>query len=150
MTRVHYDLDGNKALSYDIANAGGAELDAIRRGLFGALVGRPGVVIVRTMKSYYYLSAAVSDTDTTITVTAPSVFNYDPNYPVSLGTGATEETVHVTGSAVSYHYHPARGTPAWRPRRGGPGIPCRRLGQRADHHHRGQCGPGRHQMDGAP
>jgi hypothetical protein len=118
VTRVHYDLDGNRALSYDIANAGGAELDAIRRALRGT--GRKTrVVIVRTMKSYYYLSAAVNDTDTTITVTAPSVFNYDPNYPVSLGTGATEETVHVTGSTGST-ITITRGTPAYAHAEGDP------------------------------
>lgn len=110
VTRVHYDLDGNRVFTYDILNAGGAELDAIKRALRGT--GRKTrVAIVREMKSYYYLSAAVNDTDTSVTVTASSVFNYDPNSPVLLGTGTTQETVYVTGSTGST-VHITRGTPA--------------------------------------
>jgi hypothetical protein len=59
------------------------------------------VAIVRQMKSYYYLSAAVNATATTVTVTAGSVFDYPTGSTVTLGTGATQEQVTVVSKAGS-------------------------------------------------
>lgn len=107
--RVHYDLDGNRAFTYDIANNGGRELDAIRRAMTGTRR-RIRVAIVRNMVSYYYLSAPVNATDTSVTVMAGSVFDMAGD-SVKLGTGATQEQVTVTsvsGNTVNL----VRGTPA--------------------------------------
>lgn len=104
VTRVHYDLDGNRALSYDInANGGGAELDAIRRAM--TVTGRKvRVAIVREMKSYYYLDADAPHGQTWVTVRGGSVFNY-PVMPINIGRPAhdgfpaNEEQVTVVGHA---------------------------------------------------
>lgn len=96
-TDVRYDLDNNGALSYDIANNGGVELTAITSAMTGTGT-RTRVAIVRTMKSYYYLSAAAAINDRTITVTAGSVFAY-PARLVPLDVGAAMENVTVLSSA---------------------------------------------------
>lgn len=98
-TDVRYDLDNNDALSYDIAANGGAELNAIKNAITGTGT-KTRVVIVKRMKSYYYLSAAAAIGDTTISVTAGSVFTY-PGGSYPLGTGATQELVAVASSAGS-------------------------------------------------
>jgi len=100
--RVHYDLDGNRALSYDIANGGGGELDAIRRAMTGTGT-KVRVAIVREMKSYYYLSADINATETSIPVTASpdGTFDFSPGHTTTLGTGATQEQVTVVGKAGS-------------------------------------------------
>lgn len=98
-TNVRYDLDGNGALSYDIANNGGREFNAIRAAMTGTRR-RIRIAVIRDMKSYYYLSAAAAVGATTITVTAGSVFTYPPgSYP--LGSGATQENVTVASSVGS-------------------------------------------------
>ncbi|MBK8010588.1 MAG: hypothetical protein IPK13_04520 [Deltaproteobacteria bacterium] len=58
------------------------------------------VVIVRNMKSYYYLSAAAAVGDTTARLTADSAFNY-PAGSCPLGTGASQENVTVASSSGS-------------------------------------------------
>lgn len=65
---VRYDADGNGALSFDIAADGGPETDAIKAAFSPDALGRQRVVIVRNMKSFYYLSLAANIGDTTITV----------------------------------------------------------------------------------
>ncbi len=99
-TDVRYDLDGNGAMTYDIKSGGGVELDAIKSAMTGTGT-KVRIAIVRAMKSYYYLSAAAAAGDTTITVTAGSVFNYPAGRNVALGTGATQENVTVASSAGS-------------------------------------------------
>jgi len=99
-TDVHYDLDGNGALSYDIKNGGGAELNAIKSALTGTGT-KTRVAIIRDMKSYYYLSAAAAVGDTTISVTAGSVFNYPAGRSVPLGTGASQENITVASTSGS-------------------------------------------------
>lgn len=100
VTRVHYDLDGNRAFTYDIASGGGRELEAIGRAMTGTGT-KVRVAIVRQMKSYYYLSTAVNATATTVTVTAGSVFDYPAGSTVALGTGATQEQVTVLSKSGS-------------------------------------------------
>lgn len=94
--RVHYDFDGNRALSYDIANGGGRELDAIGRAMTGTGT-KVRVAIVREMRSYYYLQNDINDTQTTITVTASDAgtFSYPPGSTTTLGTGATQEQITI-------------------------------------------------------
>jgi hypothetical protein len=97
VSRVHYDLDGNGALTYDIANNGGRELDAIRRAMTGTGT-KTRVAIVRTMKSYYYLSADAPHGQRWVTVRGGSVF-YTAGNTVNLGTGAVQESVTVASKA---------------------------------------------------
>jgi hypothetical protein len=99
-TDVRYDLDGNGALSYDINAGGGTEFDAIRTAMTGTGT-KTRIAIVKDMKSYYYLSAAAAIGDTTITVTAGSVFQYPAGRNVPLGNGASLENVTVASSAGS-------------------------------------------------
>lgn len=99
-TDVRYDLDGNGVLSFDIKNGGGAELNAIKAAMTGTGT-KHQVAIVRNMKSYYYLSAAAAVGDTTVRVTAGSVFNYPAGRATPLGTGASQENVTVTSSVGS-------------------------------------------------
>jgi hypothetical protein len=100
MTDVRYDLDGNGALTYDIGGGGGAELNAIKAAMTGTGT-KVRVAIVRAMKSCYYLSAAAAVGDTTITVTAGSVFQYPAGRATPLGVGATLENVTVASSTGS-------------------------------------------------
>jgi len=97
-TNVRYDLDGNGAVSYDISQGGGAELDAIKAAMTGT-GSKIRVAIVRNMKSYYYLSAPAAVGDASITVTAGSVFNYPVGRSVALGTGAGQENVTIISSS---------------------------------------------------
>ena len=90
-TDVRYDLDGNGALSFDIKNNGGAELNAIKAAMTGTGT-KIRVAIVRAMKSYYYLSSAAAVGDLTVSVTAGSVFNYPAGRNVPLGTGTLRKT----------------------------------------------------------
>jgi hypothetical protein len=99
-TDVRYDLDGNGVLSYDIGAGGGRELDAIKAAMTGTGT-KVRVAIVRDMKSFYYLKNAAAVGDTTITVTAGSVFNYPAGRPTPLGTGASQENVTVASSSGS-------------------------------------------------
>jgi hypothetical protein len=98
-TDVRFDLDGNGVLSYDIAAGGGRELNAIKTAFTGTGT-KTRVAIIKDMKSFYYLSAAASVGDTTITVTASSVFGY-PGGSYPLGTGASQENVSVASSSGS-------------------------------------------------
>lgn len=100
MTDVRYDLDGNGALTYDIASGGGAELDAIKAAMTGTGT-KTRVAIVRAMKSCYYLSAAAAVGDTTLTVTAGSVFQYPAGRSTPLGTGASLENVVISSTSGS-------------------------------------------------
>ncbi|MEM9455117.1 MAG: hypothetical protein AAGF11_13130 [Myxococcota bacterium] len=100
MTDVRYDLDGNGALTYDIASGGGAELNAIKAAMTGTGT-KVRVAIVRGMKSCYYLAAAAAVGDTTITVTAGGVFSYPAGRTTPLGTGASLENVTVASTSGS-------------------------------------------------
>ncbi len=100
-TDVRYDLDGNGAVSYDIATSGGRELNAIKAAITGTGT-KVRVAIVRDLKSFYYLSAAAAVGDTTITVTSGHV--YDTRTTLQLGTGANKEGVtiaSISGSTIT-------------------------------------------------
>jgi hypothetical protein len=99
-TDVHYDLDGNGVLSWDIKGNGGAELDAIKAAMTGT-GSKIRVAIVKDMKSFYFLSAAATVGDTTITVTAASVFQYPAGGMYPLGAGDSLENVGVASSSGS-------------------------------------------------
>jgi hypothetical protein len=95
---VRFDLDGDGALSYDINGGGGTEFNKINAAFSGArTAGRIRVAIIKSMKSYYYLSAAASVGDTTITIRGSSFF--DPRRAMPLGTGANQENVTVSSAA---------------------------------------------------
>jgi hypothetical protein len=98
LTNVHYDLNGDGMLTYDIAAGGGTELAAIRAAMSSATGTR--IAIVRNMRSCYFLAAAAAVGDRSVRVTAGSVFQY-PGFPVGIGNGATKEPVTVASSAGS-------------------------------------------------
>lgn len=88
---VAFDADRNGALSYDINAGGGAEVMAITKAIKDTTE-RYRVIIVRRLKSFYYLSKAAKVGDTSITVRGSNVYTAD-NMP--LGTGADQELVSV-------------------------------------------------------
>jgi len=90
-------VSGNGVLSYDIANGGGADLTAIQTAMTGTGT-KVRVVIIRDMKSYYYLSAATAIGGTTITVRGASTF-YAAGDTAPLGAGASRETVTIVSLA---------------------------------------------------
>jgi hypothetical protein len=97
------DLDGNGKLTYDIANGGGRELDAIRRAMTGTGT-KTRVAIVRDMVSYYYLNADAPRGQRWVTVRGGSTF-YTTGDSVTLGSGATQETLTVaskSGNRVNF------------------------------------------------
>lgn len=100
-THVAFDADHNGAVSYDLNAAdGGPEVAAIAK----AITGDPDqyrVVIVRSMKTFYYLSWAARVGDTSLMVRGSRVLMSN-NMP--LGTGATKEVVSVVNTAGNVAY----------------------------------------------
>jgi hypothetical protein len=96
-TDIRFDLDSNGALSFDINAGGGPELAAIGSAMTGTGTSIR-VVVVRALRSYYYLSAAVAVGATTLSVRGSSVFKY-PVGQVALGLGADSEMVTVSNVA---------------------------------------------------
>ncbi|MDA8121794.1 MAG: hypothetical protein M0Z38_04415 [Deltaproteobacteria bacterium] len=90
-TNVHYDLDSNGSLTYDIVNGGGPEFNKIKRAF--AVAGWR-VVIVRTMVSLYYLASAAARGATTITINTADHF-YTAGDTTPLGTGGKRENVTI-------------------------------------------------------
>jgi hypothetical protein len=93
---VRYDLDDNGKLTYDIANGGGREFNAIKRAF---TVAGPKVVIVRDMVSVYFLASAAARGDTTITINTADHFYTNNFRPVALGTGRRREDVTIQSCA---------------------------------------------------
>ncbi|MBX3288857.1 MAG: hypothetical protein KF855_05870 [Acidobacteria bacterium] len=85
---------GTSTLTYDIKAGGGADLTAISSAMTGT-GNKVRVAIIRDMKSVYYLAAAASAGDTSVTVTAGSTF-LQTGRSYALGTGATRENISVT------------------------------------------------------
>ncbi|NSL57075.1 hypothetical protein [Uliginosibacterium aquaticum] len=89
---VHFDLDLDGALSFDINNSGGAEFQAIDRAFVAN--GRFRVIVVRNLKSYYYLDQAAKAGDVVVKVRGQGVFSF-PNHSMPLGRGSSQEMVTV-------------------------------------------------------
>jgi len=92
---VHYDLDSNGSLTYDIVSGGGPELNKIKRAV--AVAGWR-VIIVRSMVSQYYLASAAAKDATTITINTADHF-YTNGDTVALGTGGKREDVTIQSCA---------------------------------------------------
>jgi hypothetical protein len=88
---VRFDLDGNGCFSFDINGGGGPEFTAIKNK-FPPVDGQYAVVIVKELKSFYYLKNAARIGDTTITVRGTNVFSG----PLTVGLDALSEPVVVT------------------------------------------------------
>lgn len=95
VTNVAFDNDNNGALSYDINSNGGAEFALIQSAVRSSTPGQKRVVIIRKMRSFYYLARAARKGDTSIEVRGSNVFISD----MPLGTGATQEVVDVISNA---------------------------------------------------
>ena len=93
VTNIPYDFDGSGFLTYDINAGGGAEFERIR-SLFPPVLNQTRVVIVRDMKSYYYVDRRIMAGATSISLRGTNVFSAT----MILGTGATREVVVVTAS----------------------------------------------------
>ena len=91
VTNIPYDSDGTGTLTYDIAADGGAEFERIKSA-FPVIENQFRVVIVRDMKSYYYVYRAVMRGARSISLRGTDVFSSS----MILGTGATQEQVLVT------------------------------------------------------
>ncbi|MFN7997631.1 MAG: hypothetical protein U0Q18_28695 [Bryobacteraceae bacterium] len=99
-TDVHFDLDGNGVLSFDIKNNGGVEFDKIKAAMTGTGT-KTRVAVIKDMKSFYFLKNAAAAGDTTITVTDSSVFGLPATQATPLGTGANQENVTFASTAGS-------------------------------------------------
>lgn len=96
-TNVRFDLDGNGAVSYDIASNGGRELTAISTAITGArTTDRIRIAIIKDLRSFYYLSARAVAGSSTLTVRG-STF-YQTGSTLQLGTGAIQEGVQVSSN----------------------------------------------------
>jgi hypothetical protein len=93
---VHYDLDANGFFSFDINSNGGPELVALQNK-FPPVAGEYAVVIVRKLKSFYYLKNAANIGDTTITVRGGDIFLNT----VTIGVGAQSEQVTLTSRVAN-------------------------------------------------
>lgn len=97
-TDVRFDLDNNGALSFDINGGGGAELAAIGSAMTGTGTSTR-VIVVKALRSYYYLRTAVGIGDTTLQIRGSNVFSYGSFPNVPLGLGADREMVTVSSVA---------------------------------------------------
>jgi hypothetical protein len=87
---VAVDQAKTGALTFDINSAGGSEFKAIKEAVHVPLEAY-GVVIVRNMRSFYYLDLPARKGDTSISVRGANVFISR----MPMGTGATLETVDI-------------------------------------------------------
>jgi hypothetical protein len=94
VTNVPFDTDSNGALSYDINASGGPEFNLIRNAVT-ARAGFTRVVIIKKMRSFYYLSVAARVGDRTVTVRGSNIF---PQTMPLGGSGAGGEVVTVTSA----------------------------------------------------
>ncbi len=92
---IPFDTDLNGALSYDINAGGGPEFELIKRTITRSSPDQFRVVIVRSMKSFYYLERAARKGDTTLVVKGSNVFHSS----MPLGIGPNRETVRVLGNS---------------------------------------------------
>ncbi|ELX08977.1 hypothetical protein Jab_2c10350 [Janthinobacterium sp. HH01] len=91
VTNVAFDNDNNGALSYDINSNGGRECELIRNAVRSTVRDQKRVVIIRKMKSLYYLDRPARRGETSIVVRGSNVFSAE----MPLGAGPTLETVEV-------------------------------------------------------
>lgn len=91
VTDIAFDNDNNGVLSYDINAAGGEEFDVIKSKFSSFKRDRTLIVIVRNMRSLYYLAWPARKGDTSIHVRGSYVYATE----MPLGTGSTQETVVV-------------------------------------------------------
>lgn len=92
---VRYDLNGTGTLTYDIAENGGREFDAIKRAFKDVDPEAVRVAIVRHMKSYYYLLRPAGIGESFFTVKG----DYVTTGTMQLGHGETREVVKVVASS---------------------------------------------------
>lgn len=97
LTHIPFDINGDGAISFDINARGGPELDLIDRTIIATDPDQVRVVIVRDMKSFYYLDQPARAGTTTISVRGRNVFSS----VMRLGAGATSEIVEVTSNTAN-------------------------------------------------
>lgn len=95
VTDIPFDKDGNGVLSFDINSGGGVEFEMIKQAIKKRDADQYRVVIVRGMKSFYYLDRPARKGDTSISVRGPNIFTTT----MPLGNGPSMEIVTVTSSS---------------------------------------------------
>jgi hypothetical protein len=100
VTDIKFDKDSTGALSFDINAKGGAAFSLIKQTIVKDSPKQHCVVILRNMRSYYYLSRQAKKGDTEISVRGNNVF---PAL-MPLGVGANAETVEVTKNIGNIGY----------------------------------------------
>jgi hypothetical protein len=89
---IPYDADASGAFVFDINAAGGKGVELIDAAVTASAIDQYRVVIVRALRSYYYLERPAKKGDRSISVRGTNVFTAT----MPLGTGATREMVTVT------------------------------------------------------
>lgn len=90
---VHYDKNKSGVLHFDINSQGGTEFELIKRAV-SANPDEQRVVIVREMKSFYYLERAAKKGEREIAVRGSNVYTAS----MDLGSGSSKETVDVASN----------------------------------------------------
>lgn len=93
VTNVAFDNDNNGVLSFDINAGGGAEFEMIKSAV-PVDTDWQRVVIVRKMRSFYYLARPARKGDTSVEVRGLNVFFAE----MPLGKGLTQEKVEVVSN----------------------------------------------------
>lgn len=99
VTDVTFDVETKGVLAYDINEGGGKALEMIDK-VIGNSTGKYRVVIVKKMKSYYYLSRPAKKGDKEIFVKGDNIFKSE----MILGTGDSKEDIIVAESMANVGY----------------------------------------------
>jgi hypothetical protein len=97
VTNIAFDVNKTGALPFDINADGGPGVELISKAVTAKDPEQYRVVIVRDLRSYYYLDRAAKKGDTSISVRGKNVFKAE----MPLGQGSTQETVKVIGNTAN-------------------------------------------------
>lgn len=100
VTNVSFDTFVRGGLEYDINGGGGAGFDMINQAVPPRDADAYRVVMVRKMRSFYYLNLAAKKGETTVSVRGNNVFSAE----MPLGKGTTAERIKVIKSVGNVGY----------------------------------------------
>jgi hypothetical protein len=100
VTNVPFDTFARGELAYDINAEGGPGFDMINQAVPSRDVDGYRVVMVRSMRSFYYLDRAAKKGDTTVSVQGDNLYIAE----MPLGKGITAELVNITKSVGNVGY----------------------------------------------
>ena len=103
-TDIKFDKDKNGSLSFDIVNGGGQEFNELKTK-FQTVPGKQRVMIINSLKSYYYLAKEAKAGDVKIKINAAKNF-FDSGYSIVVGLGKkAEKTLVKSVSADEIELH---------------------------------------------